>query len=134
MHSSALHPLDSAGTPAVSKRLKVVDALRQAITSGELKPGDRLIEREICEWTQASRPSVREAILQLKMEGFIRSTPNYGSVVATLTAEEAVNIYQMRGVLEGLAAKSFIELAHPEERRALRSALDNLHKQIEIGS
>src|SRR3546814_12548376 len=84
-------PADSepARAPGTPKRTQVADMLRDAMLSGRLLPGSRLIEREICAFTQASRPLVREAILQLEMEGFVYSAPNRGSVVATLTADEA---------------------------------------------
>jgi DNA-binding GntR family transcriptional regulator len=124
---------DSARAPATPKRTQVADMLRDAMLSGRLLPGSRLIEREICELTQASRPLVREAILQLEMEGFVYSAPNRGSVVATLTADEAANIYQVRGVLEGLASKNFIAMASASERRALRAALDDLQARIDTG-
>jgi len=127
--SSALADTDSMPS-AASKRLQVADTVREAILSGRLLPGTRLIEREICEMTQASRPSVREAILQLEMEGFVYSAPNRGSVVATLTAAEAADIYQMRGVLEGLAAKNFIALASTAQRAALRASMDELQRRI----
>lgn len=120
-----------ARSAATTKRQQIVDMLREAMLAGRLLPGTRLIEREICEMTQASRPMVREAILQLEMEGFVYSVPNRGSVVATLTAEEAANIYQVRGVLEGLAAKNFIALATPQERKALRQALEDLRARID---
>ncbi|WP_459616104.1 GntR family transcriptional regulator [Bordetella sp. 2513F-2] len=129
----SLSAAPDAARPAASKRMQVADQLREAILSGRLLPGTRLIEREICALTQASRPLVREAILQLEMEGFVYSAPNRGSVVATLTAEEAANIYQVRGVLEGLAAKNFIALASPQERQALRAALDRLQAEIDVG-
>ncbi|MCD0504838.1 GntR family transcriptional regulator [Bordetella petrii] len=119
--------------PGIPKRTQVADLLRDAMLSGRLLPGTRLIEREICELTQASRPLVREAILQLEMEGFVYSAPNRGSVVATLTADEAANIYQVRGVLEGLAAKNFIAMATAPERQALRTALDELQARIDVG-
>lgn len=116
---------------APSKRAQVADALRAGILSGALLPGTRLVERELCERMQASRPLVREAILQLEMEGFIYSSRNRGSVVATLTAQEAMDIYQVRGALEGLAAKSFIALATPQERAALHSAMDAMLAAIQ---
>ncbi|VFR55317.1 Transcriptional regulator, GntR family [plant metagenome] len=122
---------DTATPAAPSKRTQVAEQLRQAMLSGALLPGTRLIEREICALTQASRPLVREAILQLEMEGFVYSKPNRGSVVATLTAEEAANIYQVRGVLEGLAARNFIVLASAAERAGLREAMDLLRARIE---
>lgn len=128
--TSATQPPTQASTATASKRLQVVDLLREAILGGDLLPGTRLIEREICEKTQASRPLVREAILQLEMEGFVYSSPNRGSVVATLSAEEAANIYQVRGVLEGLAAKNFIALASAQERKGLRQAMDSLRERI----
>ena len=84
-------------------RSRVLDNLRQAILERKLAPGQRLIERELVELTGVSRTSIREALRELAAEGLVTTIPNKGTVVATVTAEEARQLYQVRSALEGLA-------------------------------
>ena len=73
-------------TSAAPVRKKVAEMLRNAIVSGQLPGGRRLIERDLCEALGVSRPSVREALRELEMEGFVESIPNRGPVVTEITA------------------------------------------------
>jgi GntR family transcriptional regulator, trigonelline degradation regulator len=110
-------------------RAQVLDNLRQAILDGRFAPGQRLIERELVELTGVSRTSIREALRELAAEGLVTTIPNKGTVVATLSAEDARQLYQVRSVLEGLAGKLFVDNATPAQRRALArqlAAIDRL--------
>lgn len=107
-------------------RDQVVSILRGAIVNLDFKPGQVLIERELCERTGASRPSVREALRQLEVEGLVESKNGLGTVVRKLTASEIENVYEIRAELEGLAARLFVERATDENRSHLRAALDEL--------
>jgi DNA-binding GntR family transcriptional regulator len=108
---------------AAPVRARLADALRRAILDFRLKPGDRLIERELCEQSGVSRTSVREALRQLETEGLITSIPNKGPVVASVTAAEAKDIYELRAVLEGLAARKCALEATEGEIAGLRRAV-----------
>ncbi len=115
--------------PAVEKRAAplrrdVVDALRKAIIEGRLAPGSRLIERELIEMTGVSRTVIREALRQLESESIIETIPNKGPIVRQLTRGEAEDLYAIRAVLEGLAARMFVENASLEDIKALKNALD----------
>jgi len=115
--------------PAVEKRAAplrrdVVDALRKAIIEGRLAPGSRLIERELIDLTGVSRTVIREALRQLESEMIIETIPNKGPIVRQLTPAEAKDLYAIRSVLEGLAARMFVENAGAEEVEALKDALD----------
>lgn len=112
-------------------RSQVARILRSAITDLRLKPGELLIERELCELTGASRPSVREALRQLESEGLVTSVPGKGTVVATVSAAEARQLYDVRAVLEGLAGRLFTHEATPEQREALRAAVDRFAAEME---
>jgi len=103
-------------------REQVAANLRAAIAEQRFKPGDRLVERELCELTGASRTSVREALRQLETEGLV-STSTRGSVVASVSPEEARQLYEVRAALEGLAGQRFAELATPEQLNRLREAV-----------
>lgn len=109
---------------AAPLRQRVVDALRQAIIEGRLAPGARLTERELTEMMRVSRTVIREALRQLESEGLIAIIPNKGPVVRTLTLPEAKDLYQIRAVLEGLAARLFTEQASAAHLKRLAAALD----------
>jgi DNA-binding GntR family transcriptional regulator len=111
---------------AAPVREQVEHRLRQAIMAGYFRPGDRLIERELCTLLGVSRTSVREALRQLEGDGLVVNIPNKGMVVATMTREEAGEIYQVRAMLEGLAGRLFAAQASPEQRAALREALSGV--------
>lgn len=109
---------------AAPLRQQVLDGLRQAIIDGRLKPGARLTERELTEMMGVSRTVVREALRQLESEGLVAIIPNKGPVVRELTLAEARDLYSIRAVLEGYAARLFVENAGDPEMKQLAQALD----------
>jgi GntR family transcriptional regulator, trigonelline degradation regulator len=109
---------------AAPLRQQVLDGLRQAIIEGRLAPGARLIERELTEMMGVSRTVIREALRQLETEGLVAIIPNKGPVVRELTLGEAKDLYHIRAVLEGLAARLFVENADAARVRTLAQALD----------
>lgn len=111
------------GASAASLRREIEIRLRTAIVEGRFKPGDRLIEREMCELLGVSRASLREALRQLEAEELVTIVPHRGPVVSELTVEEARQLYDVRAMLEGLAARRFAEIASDEDIAALRQAL-----------
>jgi DNA-binding GntR family transcriptional regulator len=114
-------------------RFEVTRLLREAILSSRFKQGQRLIERDLCELFGVSRPPVREALRELEVEGLIENVPNRGPMVARLKKSDAESIYQVRGVLEALAAKLFVQQASDEQVARLESALVNLAKAYKDG-
>lgn len=88
-------------------RSQVADYLRKAIVSRQLRPGQLLVERELCDATTASRGSVREALRQLESEGLVVSDSGRGTWVASLSETQAQHLYQVRASLEGLAGGLF---------------------------
>src|SRR5690606_7016491 len=113
-----------------SKRSAIAKSIRQEIMAGRWSPGMRLTERALCDFTGASRSSVREALQLLQQEGYIETRPNQGVRVATMDAHEAADIYQIRSVLEGLAARNFINMATAAQREALNLSLEYLETTI----
>ena len=107
------------GKRLATLRLQVEDKLRAAIAAGRFKPGERLTERHLCELTGVGRTSIREALRQLEAEGLVDVVPNRGAVVRELTIDEARDLYAIRALLEGLAARMFVEKASPAEVAAL---------------
>lgn len=119
-------------TPA-PLRQQVVDSLRSAITGGRFRPGDRLIERQLCDATGVSRTLVREALRQLEAEGLVKVLPNRGPVVASIELDEAMAIYQVRGVLEALASKLFTELADSDQMARLQAGARDFATACDAG-
>ena len=114
-------------------RTQVLDNLRKAILTLQLAPGQRLIERELVEMTGVSRTSVREALRELAAEGLVSTAPNKGTAVATLSSEQARQIYEVRAVLEGLAGRLFVENATEVQRRALLAQLSKIDRLASRG-
>jgi GntR family transcriptional regulator, trigonelline degradation regulator len=109
---------------AAPLRRQVLDELRQSIISGRSAPGTRLIERELIEMLGVSRTVIREALRQLESEGLVAILPNKGPIVRELTASEATDLYAIRAVLEGLAARSFVKNANAMQVEELERALN----------
>lgn len=109
---------------------QVAEHLRDAITRLRLRPGQPLIERELCRMTAASRPSVREALRQLQAEGLVVTVRGRGSFVAEVSKEEALHIYEVRAVLEGLAAQAFAERASEGEHSEMHDALAEIERTV----
>src|ERR1700744_6795818 len=99
---------------STSLRVLVEDRLRQAIRTGVLKPGQRLIERELCELTGVGRTSIREALRQLEAEGLVTTIPHRGPSVSTISLDEARQLYAVRALLEGHAGREFARRRVPE--------------------
>ena len=114
-------------------RHQTTQNIRNAIIEGIFRPGDRLIERELCELTGVSRTIIREALRQLEAEGIVKTIPNKGPFVATLTIEEAKDIYQVRQVLECFACRLCAERASPSQISDLSHAVKTLEEVSSIG-
>jgi DNA-binding GntR family transcriptional regulator len=99
----------------------VYDALMNDIRSGTLAPGDRLVEVEIGERLEVSRTPVREALQRLTSQGMAEFAGARGLVVATLSAERVSDLYAMREVLEGAAARFAALHASDFERASLQA-------------
>ena len=127
---SALAAIPKSAAPL---RRQVLDELRQSIIAGRLNPGQRLVERELIEMMGVSRTVIREALRQLESEGLVAIIPNKGPVVRTLTVEEARDLYAIRAVLEGLAARLFVEQAEDGQIARLEQALSVVEKAYESG-
>ena len=107
-------------------RSMVAQKLREAIMSGTFKPGQRLVERELCEMTGVSRPSIREALRLLEADGLVTTVAHRGPVVSTISLEEAKQLYAARAVLEGFAGRECARLHDPAVVRRIGDALTKL--------
>lgn len=107
-------------------RAIVAQKLREAIMSGNLKPGQRLVERELCEMMGVSRPSIREALRLLEADGLVNTVPHRGPMVSTISLDEARQLYAARAVLEGFAGRECARLHDPAVVRRIGDALTRL--------
>jgi len=89
--------------PAVTRRTQVVDALREAILSGELPPGNKITEQDLAARFQVSRGPIREGIRELIDEGLLVSQPYSGTYVTVMDEKAVAQAYGLRRVLEKYA-------------------------------
>lgn len=118
---------------AAPLRKIVIERLRDAILAFVYAPGERLVEREVCERFGVSRTVVREALRHLEAEGLVDLVPNRGPVVATITAAEARALYEVREALESLAARYCAERATPAQKRQIAKALTRVETAYRKG-
>jgi DNA-binding GntR family transcriptional regulator len=114
------------GRVAAPLRDQVLDTMRRGIFESQLRPGQRLIERELMEQLGVSRATVREVVARLESEGLVTTIPQRGAIVTVLSADDAADIYEMRVALEALAVRHFVERATPEQVREVRAAFEVL--------
>lgn len=100
--------------------------LLEEIRQGDLAPGQRLREIEIAERLGISRTPVREAIRQLESDGLVVHLPRQGATVRTLDYAEIMELYEMRTVLEGTAARLAARSASNVELAELRALNEDL--------
>jgi DNA-binding GntR family transcriptional regulator len=113
---------------AKTLRELTLEKMREAIVDLVFAPGHRLVERDLCDQLGVSRTIVREVLRHLETEGLVTVLPNRGPIVAKPTAEEALQIYEIRGLLEAAAARACAESKNPEIIAGLERALQKIRK------
>jgi DNA-binding GntR family transcriptional regulator len=108
--------------------------LRQAILSGDLAPGQRLVEEELAGTLGVTRQSLRAALLDLTADGLVERIPNRGARVRVVTAEEAVAITECRMALEALCAAKAAERVTDDEAAQLRELAEELKRSVAEGN
>ena len=107
-------------------RSKIIEAIRDAIEHGILKPGSRLIEKDLCERLEVSRTSLREALRELEAEGIVARLSARGLTVVKISLHDAANIYRIRAQIEALIFQQFTENA----TNAQLIVLDNIYNEL----
>lgn len=97
-----------------------VSQIRDAVISGVLRPGDKLVEGQLAEQMGTSRGPVREAIRLLEKEGLVSIEPHRGAFVTKLSVKKVREIYTLRAVLEGLAVRLALENKNYEPEDIVR--------------
>lgn len=117
---------EPVGRIAAPLREQVITALRQAILDFHLKPGQRLVERELIEQLGVSRTTIREALRELTSEGLVTVVPQKGAIVSAPSLEDAMDLYEVRAALESLVVQRFVERASDEQVRRLTESVDRI--------
>lgn len=111
----------------------VVSGIREAILSGRFVPDQRLIEADLSEQFAASRASVRAALAELANEGLIERVQNRGARVRAVSLAEAVEISEVRMVIEGLCAAKAAERATAADAAELREIGEAMRSAVASG-
>lgn len=113
--------------------VSLVDRLREAIYHGEFAPGQRLVESELSHIYASPRGAVREALALLQNEGLVIRERNRSAWVRPVTMEEAIEILEVRGVVEGLCAAKAAARATKADHRALRKMAEEMTEAVAHG-
>jgi DNA-binding GntR family transcriptional regulator len=108
----------------------VAAELREAIIADRLKPGQRIVERDIAAAMQTSRGPVRDALLQLESEGLVVRYPHRGTFVTRLTIEDVKEIYSLRQAIESLAVDHLLKRATPADLQELDDLVQEMEDRI----
>jgi DNA-binding GntR family transcriptional regulator len=119
-----------AGEPG---RRFAAERLRQAILSGDMAPGQRLVEEELASLLTVTRASLRAALFDLTAEGLVERIPNRGARVRAVTLDEAVAITECRMALEGLCAAKAAELVTEPQAVRLRQLGQEMERSVADG-
>jgi DNA-binding GntR family transcriptional regulator len=106
------------------RREEAYQKIQAAILSGDLRPGEKLVEKELCAEFQLGRTPLREAFNQLAAEGYLDIVPNKGALVRKVPIQDAEHIYDILALLEGYGvetATGHIKPEHEDELRAIQN-------------
>jgi DNA-binding GntR family transcriptional regulator len=127
--------MGAAGRPRATRsgeaaRAHALAVLRQSILSGDVAPGQRLVEEELAGTLGVTRQSLRAALLDLTAQGLVERIPNRGARVRVVSTEEAVAITECRMALEALCAAKAAELITDDEAAQFRQLGENLQRAV----
>jgi DNA-binding GntR family transcriptional regulator len=111
----------------------LLDAIRDAIMNGEFAANQRLVEADLSERFGASRGNVRTALLQLTSEGLVERVQHRGARVRAVSLAEAIEITEVRMVLEGLCAAKAAERLTDDDRKRLRDIGTAMREAVVAG-
>lgn len=109
------------------------DRLREAIVTGRFQPSERLVETEVARELGVGRSAVRTALARLEHEGLVEHERHRGARVRLISAREAVEIIEVRAVLEGLAARHAATNATTHDVEGLRAILEEMRRRLDAG-
>ena len=107
------------------------DCLQTAIVKGDLAPGEKIGEVELCSRFNLTRGPLREALGRLESRGLLVRRPHAGVKVVSVSADELMELYRIRETMEGLAARQAAERMTDQEIADLSATLDSHERMIE---
>ncbi|MGH3022400.1 MAG: GntR family transcriptional regulator [Gaiellaceae bacterium] len=120
--------LDGRLFPPQSASAAAGEVIREAIIDGRLPPGHRLKEEELAQELGMSRTPVREALLTLESEGLVESIPRRGATVRSYAVGDLDDVYQLRALLEGYAARRAATRISPDDVARLEESCDRFDR------
>ena len=112
----------------------VFNTLRTSILTGELKPGERLMEIHLADKLGVSRTPIREAIRKLELEGLVTMIPRRGAEVAQITEKNLRDVLEVRRALDALAVELACERITEDELAELKKACENFELETKRGN
>ncbi|MCH5259545.1 MAG: GntR family transcriptional regulator [Lachnospiraceae bacterium] len=109
----------------------VFNTLRKAILTGELKPGERLMEIHLANRLGVSRTPIREAIRKLELEGLVIMIPRRGAEVAQITEKSLKDVLEVRRALDALCVELACDRINSDEEEMLKEACDEFERATE---
>src|SRR5260370_15286596 len=113
------------------RKLAVVEAVRAAIVAGEYAPRQRLVEIDLCERFGTSRFIARSALAELRAQGLVELERNRGARVRDISAGEAIEITEVRKLLEGHLAARAAERVTAAQAAALGGLVTDMRTAVE---
>jgi phosphonate utilization transcriptional regulator len=111
----------------------VQQEIERRILQGELAPGAKLIEAELAAGLGVSRGPVREAFRMLEEAGLVRQEKNRGVFVRNIPLDEAVEIYDLRAMMDEAVGRQLATTIAPEQLKAVRAMVDSMEKAVKAG-
>ncbi|HEV2295368.1 MAG TPA: GntR family transcriptional regulator [Tepidisphaeraceae bacterium] len=118
-----------AGSPSQSTtaRSRVREDVRRLILSGEFRPGTRLTQQQLAKRFGVAQSVIRESLLELQFSGLVESVDNLGIFVSPLDTDMLLQAYEVREVLEGMAARLCCERASRTDVKQLRDQAEHIY-------
>lgn len=126
--------IDFSSSQTTSLRDKVFKYIKSQIITGSYISGESLIESKLAEELGVSRTPIREAIRLLELEGLVDTTPNKGAIVLGISQKDVEDIYTIRQLIEGLAARWAAERMTDSEKKELQKIVDLMEFYAQKGN
>lgn len=115
----------------ISIRERVYLYIKDLILDGEFKTGDRLVERELAERLNISRTPIREALFRLESQGFVKTVPRKGVIVADISDKEIIEVFTILSSLEVLAVKLAVQKLDDETKSKFNNCIKKVEESLQ---